>query len=195
LRFDICATAKVTVATGDAATAPVLFLAINFLETTIDMNENFISSNVAACPIFKYDLKVDQSSTAAAFVDPQFLVVNNVLKITPSLAGTYDFFMTAENAKGFRAAKHLEVFVADDVATGPANTQLVNQAEAASNSPPTLLGIPPTFTVDATVIKQTGLLINPDAFVYQSGDAFDEEGGEIVIEHQMVRTMPWLKIT
>lgn len=198
MRFDVCAAEKVTVATGASVTAPVLSLAISFSETDVDMQQTFISSNVAACPIVKYDLKVDESATAAAFVDPQFQVVNEVLRITPSLVGTYNFFMTAENAKGVRAVKRLEVVISDGLATGPANTQVVNQAEAALNALPTLSGIPPTFKVDATVIKQTGLLTNPDnqlPFVYQSGDAFDEDDGDIVIEYQMVRTLPWLKIT
>ena len=198
MRFDACATEKVTVAMGVTATAERLSLAISFLETDVDLKTDFISSNVAACPIVKYDVKVDESATAAAFVDPQFLVVNDVLRITPSLVGTYDFFMTAENAKGSRAVKRLEVVISDGLATGPANSQVVNQAEAASNALPTLSGIPPTFKVDATVIKQTGLLTNPDnqlPFVYQSGDAFDEDDDEIVIEYQMVRTLPWLKIT
>ena len=46
-----------------------------------------------------------------------------------------------------------------------------------------LNGIPSTFSVDATVMKQTGLLVNPGNFIYKSKDAFDKEGDEIIIEY------------
>jgi hypothetical protein len=81
--------------------------------------------------------------------------------------------MTATNAYGFSAVKYLEVNISSknqDTETEESSFREVvsEAADKAENAPPIIRGIPSTFFVDATVVKQTGLLINPGNFIYNS---------------------------